>query len=324
MSARPNSYKIGLFVIIGLGVLIAGLFAFGARGYFQQQRVFETYVTGEVQGLAVGSPVKLRGVTIGKVTYIGFIWNEYPQYKIDYVLIRFEVPKETSLLPPPDMNFQTLIDREIARGLRARVQGQGITGSSIVALDYLDPKRNPPLQVPWTPKHYYIPSAPGQFTEVVASIQKILAKLEELNLSNTVARADTLMESADLLVKHVDRMDFVALGTNANALVAELRDTNVRLQATLKEAQGAIKDTDLPAVGRRAQELEAKLTDLGNELQKTVAGLDTGSLNATLASAREAIAGLNDLMSKLKQQPSSLIFSKPPPPAKSVETPKAQ
>jgi ABC-type transporter Mla subunit MlaD len=324
MSAQPNRFKIGLFVIVGIGLLIAGLFAFGARSYFQVQRIFETYVTGEVSGLSVGSPVKLRGVTIGKVTFIGFVWNEYREYGTEYVLIRFEVARENPMLPPPTNHFDIIIDREVAHGLRARVQGQGITGASILALDYLDPERNPPLQVPWTPKHYYIPSAPGQFTEIMASVQKLLRKFQELDLSNTLARVDKVLDSADHLVNHVDQVDFVALGKKANALVAELRDTNVRLQATLGDAQEAIKGTDLPAVGRRAQELEARVTDLANELQKAVAGLDTGSLNTTLANAREATARLNDLLGTLKQQPSRIIFSKAPPAAQSVEAPTRQ
>lgn len=323
MSAQPNRFKIGLFVIIGVCLLIAGLFAFGARSYFEPQRIFETYVPGEVQGLAVGSPVKLRGVTIGKVTYIGFIWNEYPQYGTEYVLIKFEVPTETSLLPPTT-NLQAVLDREIARGMRARVQGQGITGASVLALDYVDPERNPPLQVPWTPKHYYIPSAPGQFTEILTSVQKILRTVEELNLSNTVARADKLLDSSQHLVNEVGRVDFVTLGKNANTLVADLRETNVRLLATLADAREAIKGTDLPAVGRRAQELETRLSELAGELQKAVSGVDTGSLNATLANAREATARLNEVMGRLKQQPSSIIFSRPPPPAQSVETPSRQ
>ena len=320
MSARSNYFKIGLFVLIGIGLLIAGLFAFGARGYFQGKRIFETYVPGAVQGLSAGSPVKLRGVTIGKVTFIGFIWNEYPQFGTEYVLIRFEVPKDTDLLPPTT-NLQALLTGEIARGLRARVQGQGITGTSILALEFLDPERNPPLQVPWTPKHYYIPSAPGQFTEMLASIEETLRHLEKVDLTETMARLDTLLGSVDRLVTTVDHANFDKLGTNANALVIELRDTNVRLQATLAEAQAAIKGADLPALGQNTQALEARLNDAAAQLQGILANLDSADLNKTLANSRDATEQLHALLSGLRQQPSSILFSKPPAPARSMETP---
>jgi ABC-type transporter Mla subunit MlaD len=320
MSARPNSFKIGLFVLVGIGLLIAGLFAFGARSYFRERRTFETYFPGAVQGLAEGSPVKLRGVPIGKVTRIGFIWNEYPEYGTEYVLILFEVPQDTSLLPPTT-NLQAVLDREIAHGLRARVQGQGITGTSILALEYLDPERNPPLKVPWTPKHYYIPSAPGQFTEILASVEKSLKSLEKVDFAVIAAGVNKVLDSAGQLVTNVDQVNFDKLGTNANALVTELRDTNARLQATLAEAQAAVKGTDLPALGRNTQALEARLNVVADELHRVLASLDSGDLKETLANTRGTTEQLSVLISELRQRPSSVIFSKPPPPAQSVETP---
>jgi hypothetical protein len=320
MSARPNNFKIGLFVLIGLGILIAGLFAFGARSYFQKQRFFETYVPGAVHGLSVGSPVTLRGVTIGKVTYVGFIWNEYPEIRDRYVLIEWEVPEVTSLLPVTT-NIQAVLDVEIAHGLRARVQSQGITPASDLALDYWDMEQNPPLKFPWTPKHYYVPSAPGQFTEILASIERITKSLEKVDFPDAVARLDKVLGSADQFITNADRVDFDRLGTNANALVAELRDTNLRLQATLAEAQGAVKGIDLPAMGRNTQALEARLSEVAGELQRVLGSLDSNDLSETLANARTATKQLNALLSELKQQPSSLLFSEPPPPAQSVITP---
>jgi ABC-type transporter Mla subunit MlaD len=320
MSAPPNSYKIGLFVLLGTGLLVAGLFAFGARSYFQQRRVFETYVPGVVQGLSVGSPVTLRGVAIGKVTFVGFVWNEYPQVRDRYVLIEWEVPKDTSLLPPTT-NLQAVLDVEIAYGLRARVQAQGINPASDLALDYLDTNQNQLLKFPWTPKHFYIPSAPGQFTEILTSIERITRNLEKVDFSDIAARLDKGLVAVDVLITNVAQVNFGQLGTNANALVAELRATNARLQATLAAAQGAIKETDLPAIGRNTQALEARLSDVTGELHRVLASVNASDLNETLANAREATEQLDGLLRELKQQPSTLLFSKPPPPAQSVENP---
>ncbi len=319
MSERPNSFKIGLFVIIGLGILIAALFVFGARSYFQQRHVLETYVPGVVQGLSVGSPVTLRGVQIGKVTLVGFIWNEYPQIKDSYVLIQFEVP-ETSLLPPTT-NLQAVLDLEIARGLRARVQSQGINPASDLALDYLDTNRNPPLKISWTPRHYYIPSAPGQFSQILASIERITKNLEKVDFPIIGARVDKVLGSADRLITNLDQVDFNKFGTNANALVAELRDTNARLQATLAEAQQAIQGTDISAIGRTTQALEARLGEVAGQLNSLLAGLDAEDLNETLINARKATGQLNDLLRELRKQPSRILFSKPAPPSPTVETP---
>src|SRR5690349_4006761 len=95
MSTKTHHFRIGLFVLAGAALLIAALFAMGLKAYFGQHDTFETYVTGKVENLSVGALVKLRGVTIGKVSSIDFAGSEYPDYNQQYVIIQFEVPKGT-------------------------------------------------------------------------------------------------------------------------------------------------------------------------------------------------------------------------------------
>ncbi len=44
MSTTTNKFKLGLFTLVGLAILIAGILAFGARSYFEPTSLFETYV----------------------------------------------------------------------------------------------------------------------------------------------------------------------------------------------------------------------------------------------------------------------------------------
>src|SRR5260221_8183150 len=120
MSAKMHNFRIGLFVLTGAALFIGALFAMGLKAYFGGRDVFETFVTGKVENLSVGALVKLRGVTIGKVSSIEFIGKEYPEYKEQYVLIQFEVPKGT-VWRAETVDIQQTLDREVARGLRARV-----------------------------------------------------------------------------------------------------------------------------------------------------------------------------------------------------------
>ena len=62
MSEKASQFRIGLFVVLGVAIVLAGLFVFGIRSAFQPTYMFETYTTGDVDGLTVGSVVKLRGV----------------------------------------------------------------------------------------------------------------------------------------------------------------------------------------------------------------------------------------------------------------------
>src|SRR6266403_1810645 len=151
MSVKTNHFRIGLFVLAGAALFVGALFAVGLKTYFGKRDLFETFVTGKVENLSVGALVKLRGVTIGKVSSIEFVGTEYPQYQEQYVLIHFEVPKGTVWSAKPEQIQQTL-DLQIAQGLRARVQGQGFLGANILALEYVDPKVYPVEPIPWTSK----------------------------------------------------------------------------------------------------------------------------------------------------------------------------
>jgi ABC-type transporter Mla subunit MlaD len=320
MSVKIHYFRIGLFVLAGALLLVGALFAVGLKAYFGKRDVFETYVTGKVENLSVGALVKLRGVTIGKVSSIDFVGTEYPEYKEQYVLIQFEVPKGT-VWSSETASVQQRLDMEVAQGLRARVQGQGFLGANIVVLEYVDPKLYPVEPVPWTPKHYYIPSAPNQFNRVMASLEKSLRRAEDLDLAGVLDRAKTLIESVNRLAGNVNQIDFGHLGTNAGSLLVEFRETTRGLQRTIEDAQTAINGADLPAISRNTTAMEAKLSSAAVELRRVLASVDTGELNSSLANVRAATDELIVLLHNLEQRPSSVLFSKPPKPVSELEKP---
>ena len=75
MSEKPGYFRIGLFILIALAILVAGLVALGAGAFLRQRIYIETYVNASVQGIDIGSPVKFRGVQIGRVSGISFTFN---------------------------------------------------------------------------------------------------------------------------------------------------------------------------------------------------------------------------------------------------------
>jgi len=320
MSAKTHHFRIGLFVLAGALLLVVALLAMGLRTYLGKRDVFETVVTGKVENLSVGALVTLRGVTIGKVSSIEFIGTEYPDYKEQFVLIQFRVPSGTVWSAETDQ-IQQLLDTEAAHGLRTRVQGQGVLGASILALEYVDPKLYPVEPIPWTPRHYYIPSAPSQLNRLISSMEINLSLLEKVDLSEVLNRAKTLIDTANRLAENVNQIDFKQIGTNAGSLIAELRETNHGLQQTLADAQTAINGADLPAISRDTAALEAKLSDAAVELRHVLANVDTGELNDSLANVRAATDELVVLLHDLQQRPSSVLFSKPPKPLPELEKP---
>ena len=320
MSVKTHHFRIGLFVLAGALLLVVALLAMGLRTYLGKSDVFETVVTGKVENLSVGALVMLRGVTIGKVSSVEFIGTEYPDYKQQFVLIQFRVPSGTVWSAETDQ-IQQLLDVEAAHGLRARVQGQAFLGASILALEYVDPRLYPVEPIPWTPKHYYIPSAPSQLNRLISAMEINLSLLENVDLSEVLNRAKTLVDTANRLAENINQIDFKQIGTNAGSLIVEFRETNRGIQRTLADAQTAINGADLPAIGRNTVALEAKLSDAAVELRHVLANVDTGELNDSLANIRAATDELVVLLHDLQQRPSSVLFSKPPKPLPELEKP---
>ena len=177
MSAQPNFFRIGAFILGAIGVFVGALLVFGGGQMLKPKIMAETYVAGSVQGIDVGSPVKFRGVLIGKVTGINFVLTEYDVDTTDgvsnYVILFMEIDREVF----PGMfteNLTPLLNNGIEKGLRVRIEPQGVTGLNYLDIDYLSPERFPPLWPKWKPRYYYIPSAPGEITSFLDSINAIL------------------------------------------------------------------------------------------------------------------------------------------------------
>ena len=317
MSQPINNFKLGLFTLGGVALLVTALLAFGARSYFEPTSEFETYIQGDVTGLAVGSAVELRGVRVGKVTHIDFSWTEYEPTQPSYIVVEFEMRNDIAPRSPGAGN--DLLQTAIQRGLRARVKAKGITGTSILSLEYVNPIENLPVQVPWTPKYTYIPSAPGEFGELLASVEKTLHNLERLdfNAMNQLLLGD--LKSAGRLLDKAGQLDFGSLSTNANSLLTDLRSSNTKLKSLIQDTDDTIQKVKLEKLTRDLDSLAGQLQDVVTRVEPGVANIDFNALNQTLANARQTIRDLDDALTELKQYPSGFLFGKPPPPVKGVE-----
>jgi ABC-type transporter Mla subunit MlaD len=318
MSQPINNFKLGIFTLVGLALLVVGLLAFGARNYFQPTSTYETYIAGEVTGLAVGSAVELRGVNVGKVTRIDFSWTEYEVSDPSYIVVQF-VMRDDIEPGSPGAARDELLQSAIQRGLRARITAKGITGTSVLSLQYVDPVENPPVQVPWKPKNTYIPSAPGEFVELLAAVQKILHNFQGLDFHALNDHVQYDLKSAGNVLDRVGQFDFGNLSTNANSLLADLRGSNAKLKLLLQDADNTINRAQLEKLSRDVDTLTGQLQDTVTRLEPGVANIDFDALNKTLINANQTIRDLDETLAQLKQYPSGFIFGKPPAPVKGVQ-----
>jgi ABC-type transporter Mla subunit MlaD len=323
MSAKPNNFKLGLFTLFGIGVLVVAVLAFGTWSTLEKKTFFETYVPGDVSGLSVGSAVEFRGVRVGKVSHIGFSWNEYHDAQPGSVVVVFEM-KDDAFVGPLGAGWREQLQSAIDHGLRARLKSQGVTGTCIVSLEYLDPDEYPPAKFSWTPAHTYIPSAPGLLGDLLVSLQRVLHEvnrlhLASLNLTSLNQLAETDLKSVGRVLNHVEQLDLEGLSTNANALLLQARGSATKLDVFIADTDDTVKRMQLEKLTRDADTLVTQLQETVGKLEPGLTSVDFDSLNQTLSKARQALQNIDDVVSELKQYPSGFIFGKPPPRLKEVQ-----
>jgi ABC-type transporter Mla subunit MlaD len=314
MSQQPRYFRIGLFIVIALAILVAGLIAFGAGQFFRPRIYIETYVNASVQGVDIGSPVKFRGVQIGRVSAISFTFNEYGSpagvSRYNYVIILMEIDHEMF----PGMfseNITPLIEKNVAQGLRARIEPQGITGMSYIEINYVqDPTQFPSLEVNWKPHYYYIPSAPGQLTNILDSVNNIMRRVEQFNVGGMIKTATTLLENLNKAVT----------GT-------EIEKVSASLQALLADLKSALNEAKIGSLSEDARRLIAGLERSNTELREILKNLEPATkitgprVKVLMDNLATTSANLAEFSAEVKRRPSLLLWGTPPQP-KATPTPR--
>jgi ABC-type transporter Mla subunit MlaD len=302
---KANYFKVGLFVLVAVTVLATGVVILGA-GYIGRSVVyFETYFNESVSGLTVGSIVELRGVRVGEVKEIGFLREVYdlpagdPNARgVVRVVFAAYLSRGSRMLPT---EYSSRWLRGVDRGLRIRLSSNIITGQAILEGTYVDPNRFPPLKPTWQPRRPYIPAIQSELTGIKDSVDRVLTKLEELDVNGLVSTTKTLMIS---LNKTVSEANVPVLSEEAQALFAELRDTNRQVQVLLKGPP------DL--VGQNIPQAVVRLNEALNRINSLLIA-ERPQMDAVMRNLTEVAANLKELSETLKASPSDLIRSTPPP-----------
>ena len=348
MSQRANYFKLGLFVIGAIAAGIIVLVIIGTGRFLQKRVTIETYFNESVQGLDIGSKMKYRGVDIGQVTRISFTYVKYEQDKPmadrkRYVLVEAQIqPRLVGGRAANDIASPESTAMEVEKGLRIRLAPQGITGTSYLEVDYLDPAQNPPLPIDWVPDNIYVPSAPSTVLQLVNAASDIMDRLHKIDVEGLVNNLNTLLTTANDRIAGLDTRslqqrtertlakiestlnDIAAkkLSDEALGLIAELRKSNTELQATLS-------NPTFKKLPESADQALAKIKDLAADpklassiahMERTLARLDRifgggeADLATTIENLRQISDNLRDLTEDAKRYPSNVIFGAPPRP----------
>jgi paraquat-inducible protein B len=249
MSAPSNHWKLGLFVVVGVGCFLALLVLLGASSLKKESVTYHTYFDESVQGLDVGSPVKFRGVAIGNVSAI----DVAPDRRHVEVLCAITVSQLVSLklvdttpkkalLPFAKKRPVTLA---VPPDLRVQLESAGITGVKFISIDFFDMKDNPPPVLPFPVAENYIPAAPSTMKSLEDAVVKAVNRFPEI--------ADQL----------------VLVTTQINHLLGSIDDEKIPQQAglALKSAAALLGSLQLTVK-------QADVGGLSTEAHRTIEGLN--------------------------------------------------
>ena len=297
MSTKTNNFKLGIFIIITVVILLIGIFFLGARDMFRQEWEFETYFDQSVQGLEVGSPVKMKGVTMGSVKKIRFVYEEYDT-ELSYVYVLFNCDPQTIGARKTDQTPEQLRDtikKLTAHGMRLTLDVQGITGTAILDAQFYEPGKYEALKIDWDPKYPYVPSISGTLARMGETLEKTLDNLSRIDFAAMGEKVDHSLASVTEMIDG-----------ELKPMVAELREEIIPSLANIRKATESA-----PEAMVRLSIIQEGISDWIRE-QK-------GSLAEVIDNLQGISDNLRQLTANARRDPSQVIFGEPPPPSKVIK-----
>jgi len=283
-NSNPNYFRLGVFVLAAIGVLVAVILIFGSGQLFKKSFLIETYIKQSVTGLDTGAAVRFRGVKVGQVTMIGLSGDIYEkdvpfEKRLQYVVVRMQIFG--------DKLTEEQITDFVHNNLRARVKSMGITGVNYVEFDFSNaPSDYTPLPYSWKPADPVIPSLPNQADEIIMGLQKFVTALNHANIDQLMVNLNTLMAGD---------------GKDNQGLVRSVQSMNLILERIAKV-------TDKDELNILMRELVGAIASL----RQTVTSIQ-GDTTATIENLKQTTENLNEFSRIASQSPSSLIWGEPPP-----------
>lgn len=271
-SSKTNHWKLGLFVVSGVLLGLIALLWLGKNKFGGKVTKCIAYFSESVTGLEVGSPVKLRGVTIGSVARIGFAE--------DGRSVQVELDGYVDTMRRLGLEAGDGIPTHEHAGLNrvyAQLASAGITGAKYILVDFVEDDDEELVfnTFDFEPGDDVIRTSPSSLESLENLLMHAAATLPETldHLRDTSAAVKDLVRDIDVASLESDFGDIL---TEARSALAALRDTVTKLN----DPDGAVANV---------------LDDVQQLLDLVSTQLDEADIPATTASLREAGDSVSDV-----------------------------
>lgn len=329
MATLKTKFSVGLFLIVGVAVIVVGVVWLGLSNYLEKGRFFVAYFDESVQGLDKDSPVKYRGVHIGRVQHIGVA----PDERLIEVVMKIE----------GDLQPQRANDVIVAQ-----LKSVGITGLMFIELERKHNSERlvyPPAD--FEPPYPVLPTRPSEISklfkgiedvfaifrsldtqtisnELVAALKKINRSIDEAKLEQMAADVQVTLKSVQKLVasEKTDRImrsfeqtagSLNQMAVNADGGISEIRDTVVRLEKVIDTSGGDLQQVTAD-LKESTQQLKRAMEAAAMLLENTDRKVDSmqGEVLVTLDRIEKAGDTLNRFLDRMAANPSQIVFGGAP------------
>jgi paraquat-inducible protein B len=264
---------------VGALVLAVGaVLMYGSGEAFERKMRYVLHFEDSVDGLSPGSPVKLRGVEIGKV--------EDVYLQADPESFEFTAPVTIVIFPsriegspeeaPAEAEARKNLERLVDRGLRASLVSESvITGQLSVKLDFLPETeaRFVGVEGPYPE----LPTVRTGLSKFIDEVQQIPLKKTFEDLDATILELREMIESVNRRLNQGDINR--AIGDAAEAigdfrdLVAAIEEKTVPLLDSLTSASDQVRDT-LTDASETMDALQEDFHRVAESMDRTLGTID--------------------------------------------------
>jgi len=271
MAIGTNHWKLGLFVIVGLALALAALIVLGASRWDDRTVSYVSFFDESVPGLEVGSLVKFRGVTIGRVSAID-VAQDHRHVQVSNELFVDQLGRLDLRIAHGDAG------RPVHAGVRMQLTQTGITGVKFMLLDYFDGTAYPPPVLPFKAPPNTIPSTPSTMK----------------NLEDSVVRtANQFPDIASALLRTVTQLNELMAQVDREQLPSSATSTLAEANSAMRELRGQLKALDAGSLSTHAEQSMAKLDQTLASIDHLLGRLESDK--GLLQSAERAANSMNEV-----------------------------
>jgi len=300
MTHKANPRLIGGFVVGAVALAVIVFLVFGSGKYFVKKDTYVVYFPSSVSGLAVGDPVKVKGITIGSVKGVKPLISPDGEFFAE-VFVDVEVEAVGELSNRPDLlTTDEIMNDLFDSGLRAQLGVSSfITGKQYVNLDLHS--GTDPVFTGFSDHYVEIPSVPTRTEEIQGTLEGFVDVIQDLDIKGLIESTKSLLASVDSLTR---MSEFKVAAARLSEVLATTDTLFTNINAEVPEISASLKETSeaILLTAEQAEVLFERIDDVVTEEEM--------AFRETMNELEKAARAMRLLAEQLEEQPSSMIFGK--------------